>query len=217
MIRRWIIATFALIIPLVAGALAGCSRQAEQAADMHAMNTKGDMNMHAGESLHGNFAHKELIVLEKVPQVPPAFTSALDAMYGQYLEMAKAFASDDIQAANAAAEQMRRNVEGLDVAGLDAQAEEAWASHRTVMRTSLHQLTSAEDMEDKREHFSHISEAMYCALKSFGGINQPIYVAFCPTGVRGHGAYWLADNRDIRSPYMSAGMSPCGEIKETIE
>lgn len=217
----------ALAVLLVASALAGCGKHAEQAtkaedrisaggAGANDMKLNADMNMLAGEGLHANFAHKELVVLNHPSEVPAAFTNSLGAMYKQYVEMATALGSNDVKAADAAGKRMSMTVESLQPTGLDAEAKAAWASHREVMRTSLHQLTSARDIERKREHFSHLSEAMYCALKSFGGLGRPVYVVSCPMGFGGHGAYWLADEREISNPYRGSTMTQCGEIKETI-
>lgn len=196
------------------------AKGADQGAMAHDMKMEGDdkhdMDMQAGEDLHGNFAHKELVVLDDPVAVPAQFTTALGQMHQNYRAMAQAFVNDDARAADAAAQKMREQVESLDVEGLDAKAKDAWQGHRKVMRTSLHQLTSAEDIESKREHFSHISEAMYCALKSFGGIGDEVHVAFCPMAMGGHGAYWLADKPEIENPYMGQKMASCGEVKETI-
>jgi hypothetical protein len=106
------------------------------------------MNMQAGEDLHGNFAHKELVVLDDPVEVPAEFTTALGQMHQHYRDMAQAFVADDAEAADAAAQKMREQVENLSVDGLDTEAKDAWQSHRKVMRTRLHQLTSAEEIEN---------------------------------------------------------------------
>lgn len=242
MIRQPLVLVSTLTVMLVAGLLTGCDKKAEDAAPSsapsatsesaeapdnadkgamaHDMKMEGDgkhdMDMQAGEDLHGNFAHKELVVLDDPVEVPAQFTTALGEMHQHYRAMAQAFVDDDAKAADAAAQKMREQVESLDVDGLDAKAKDAWEGHRKVMRTSLHQLTSAEDIESKRAHFSHISEATYCALKSFGGIGDKVHVAYCPMAMDGDGAYWLADKPEIENPYMGQKMAACGEVKETI-
>jgi hypothetical protein len=246
MIRQSLVLASALTVIFVAGLLTGCEKQADESAaassttaaseadkaqdeaaegadesaKAHDMDMKGnnghDMDMQAGEDLHGNFAHKELVVLDDPVEVPAEFTGALGQMHQHYRDIAQAFVADDAEAADAAAQKMREQVEGLSADGLDAEAKDAWESHRKGLRTGLHQLTSAGDIEVKREHFSHISEAMYCALKSFGGIDQEVHVAFCPMAADGHGAYWLADKAEIENPYMGQKMAACGEVKEAI-
>jgi hypothetical protein len=246
MIRQSLMLVSALIVMLVAGLLAGCENQtedpapsspvtaaseageaqdeaaegADKSAKAHDMDMEGnnqqDMDMQAGEDLRGSFAHKELVVLDDPVEAPAEFTAALGQMHQHYRDMAQAFVADDAEAADAAAQKMREQVESVSVEGLNAEAKDAWDGHRKVMRTSLHQLTKAEDIEGKREHFSHISEAMYCALKSFGRIDQKVHVAFCPMAIDGNGAYWLADKAEIENPYMGQKMASCGEVKETI-
>ena len=247
MIRQSLMLVSALTVMFVAGLLPGCEKQTEKSAPSSAttaeseadkaqgktvegvdnstpsneMERTGDkqqeMDMQAGEGLHGNFAHKELVVLDDSAEVSAEFTEELGQMHQNYRAIAQAFVADDAEAADVPAQKMREQVESVSVEGLDVQAKDAWDGHRKVMRTSLNQLTKAEDIEGKREHFSHISEATYCALKSFGGIDQKVHVAFCPMAIDGQGAYWLADKAEIENPYMGQEMAACGEVKETIQ
>ena len=174
-----------------------------------------DMDMGSVEGLQANFAHKELAVLNEVA-VPPAFSEGLGAAYGRYLEAAAALVTADIPQLDEAATKMREVVDGLQAEQLDGAAREAWLGHQEVLRTGLHQLVTASDLATKREHFSHVSEAMYCALRSFGGIKQSVNVAYCPMAFDRKGAYWLSDERAIANPYLGPDMATCGELKETL-
>lgn len=244
MIRQSLVTLSALILMPVAGALIGCDKEPDAPADPAAttataepaatqpeadegramghdgMKMGGDdahgMDMQAGQDLQGDFAHKELVVLDEPVEVPQALTAALGQIHQHYRDMAQTLVADDAAAADAAAKKMREAVEGVSADGLDAEASDAWQSHRKVMRTSLHQMTEADGIAAKRQHFSHISEAMYCANKSFGGIDQPVHVAYCPMALDGKGAYWLADKAEIENPYMGQKMVGCGEVKETM-
>ncbi|MFU8802786.1 MAG: DUF3347 domain-containing protein [Bradymonadaceae bacterium] len=224
MIRQSLIIASALIAMLIAGVLTGCEKEGSESTPPSSasapsesdMQADQEMDMQAGENLHGNFVHKELVVLDDPVEVPTEFTTALGQMYQHYRQIARALVGDDSEAADEAAQRMREHVEDLVAEELDAEAEGAWQSHRTGLRTGLHQLTSAESIEDKRGHFSHVSEAMYCALKSFGGVDEEVFVAYCPMAAGGHGAYWLADQPTIENPYMGQEMVACGEVKETI-
>ena len=175
-----------------------------------------DMDMQAGAGLAGNFAHKELVVLPMPVAVPHAFSTALGTFESSYQRLAAAFQQDDEAGAVTAAKAARAALTAIDAAGLSATAAAAWASHRRALETSLHQLQSAADIAGKRAHFSHASEALYCALRSFGGAPEQVHVAFCPMAFDGKGAYWLTREKSIVNPYFGKEMSQCGEIKETL-
>ena len=175
-----------------------------------------DMDMSAGERQRPDFAHKGLVILDKVPEVPQAFTSALGVAVDDYYGIAQAFASDDSAAATSAAKAMLARVEAIDDAGLGTDAAAAWKSHREVLRASLHQLMEAEGIAGKRQHFSHASEAMYCAVRSFGGVSGAVEVAHCPMAFGDVGAYWLPRDKTIANPYLGKSMPTCGTIEETL-
>jgi len=209
---RTTLLTASLIVAL--GATLGLNQRASAApASGHDMDM--DMDMGSVDGLQTNFAHKDLVVLDKIA-VPAAFAEALGAAYQGYLEASDALVAADIARLDAAATKMREAIEGVQAEQLDGAASAAWTGHKEVLSTSLHQLTSASGVDAKREHFSHISEAMYCALRSFGGVEQTVNVDFCPMAFDGKGAFWLSDSAVIANPYLGPDMATCGELKETI-
>lgn len=173
-----------------------------------------DMDMRAGRNLRGDFAHEELVILTPPHSVPDSFRRKLAKVYDRYTELEDAFVAADSDRTNRAASSMRQAVEATAEGTLKPPARQAWAAHRQVLRTSLHQLTQQRSLESKRERFSHVSEALYCSLKSFGGIGRPVQVAYCATAHKGHGAYWLSNGREPENPY--GGKGSCREIRETI-
>ncbi|HEY1025575.1 MAG TPA: hypothetical protein VGE26_10450, partial [Sphingobacteriaceae bacterium] len=44
-----------------------------------------------------------------------------------------------------------------------------------------------------------------------------VYKQYCPMAYDGNGAYWLANESDIRNPYYGDEMLECGEVKEEIK
>lgn len=245
MIRQSLIAASALTVLLSAGTLIGCDKNPEQTSaesaatpsasasghehaggeaahgsdNKHGSDKKmKNMDMHAdgSDSVRANFTHKELVVLDDVTAVPDEFQTALGQMRAQYQKIAQAFVADDAKAADAAAQKLSEQVENLDSVALDAQSKSAWQGQRKLLLTSLAGLSDADGIQAKRAQFSGVSEAMYSALKSFGGPEQSLHVAFCPMAMNGEGAYWLADKREIENPYMGQKMARCGEVKETL-
>lgn len=133
----------------------------------------------------------------------------------EYRQMAAAFADRRIELVNTTARRVRVFVESLHARGLTEEAERAWAGHRAVLRTGLHQMEIADELDDKRVHFSHVSEAIYCAVKSFGGVGRSVFVSYSPRAFDDRGAYWLSDTDTPRNPYAPEQTS-CAEMRETI-
>lgn len=173
------------------------------------------MDMTAGENLSADFAHDGLVVLTPPEEVPHDFHEALGAIYSEYRSLADAFTNGQIEAIDRAARRMRVFVVSLHARGASQQAKRAWANHREVLRTALHQIETVGTLEQRRVHFSHVSEAMYCALKSFTRATKPIYVAYCPEALNANGAYWLSDSEATANPY-APGREACVELRETL-
>ncbi len=175
-----------------------------------------DMDMQVGADIQRNFAHQNLIILSP-PQTPtPEFRAMLDGLYQHYSDLHEALVDQDQGRIDKLAAIMRDFVEEKRPAGLNGQGPAAWAGHRQVLRSSLHQISEETTLGAKRIHFSHLGEAMYCALKSFGGIGRPLYVLHCPMAFGQRGAYWLSSTLEVRNPYLSESMLACGDLQETI-
>lgn len=173
--------------------------------------------MGAVDSVQGNFVHKELVVLSQRYDPPVVFDQGLQRLLDDYLDLSSALFDDDVEKLRDAAGGMRERVTSLELSSKVPAAEEAWAGHQLVLQTSLHAIALATTRAERTEHFSHISEAMYCALRSFDSVDETVFVAFCPMALNGHGAYWLAKSTVIANPYMGAEMASCGEIAETLD
>jgi Cu(I)/Ag(I) efflux system membrane fusion protein len=174
------------------------------------------MNMEAAEEFRPDFAHEELVILDEPVDVPAEFSNDLEGLLDQYLTLTAAFAADDVSQADAVAGQMRVSLSEVVGDALADEASAAWASHREGLETALHQLESADTIDVKRQHLSHISEALYCALASFGGVERSVYVSYCPMALDEAGAYWLASTPEIANPYFGESMLRCGEVRHEL-
>ncbi len=179
-------------------------------------NQSPAMEMEVAGSVFDDFAHQELIVLEEVYPTPPAFDSQLWKAISDYLQLKEAFISADLSKIENNMRQLRISIEGVDFSLLEGKAVEAWGSHRKVLLASLDQMEKVGNLEAKRLHFSHISEAVYCSARSFNPDGGRLFTAYCPMALNSRGAYWLSDSREIRNPYLGQEMQSCGEVREVI-
>ena len=49
------------------------------------------------------------------------------------------------------------------------------------------------------------------------GVNEKVYIEFCPMVDGNKGAYWLSLEKEIRNPYYGESMLKCGEVSGTLE
>jgi hypothetical protein len=73
------------------------------------------------------------------------------------------------------------------------------------------------DIEEKRSYFSHISEIVYCTVKSYAlKDDMELYATYCPMAFDGKGAYWISETKEIKNPYFGAKMVNCGSVEEEL-
>lgn len=91
-----------------------------------------------------------------------------------------------------------------------------WMTIETEIKSSATSIASSKNIKTQRNHFKHLSSHFINAIQLFG-INEKVYVEFCPMADNNKGAYWLSQEEKIRNPYFGDAMLKCGEVKQTIE
>lgn len=71
--------------------------------------------------------------------------------------------------------------------------------------------------DEKRIHFSAMSDALYALVKNAGLKNAGIYYDHCPMAFNEKGANWLSQTADIENPYLDKKMEDCGEITDSLK
>lgn len=166
-------------------------------------------------SIRDNFAHQDIIILDNPYQSSAKVSQDLKEVIVAYLAIKDAFAQDNAAEVDEAAARMSEKVAAVDGSSLKEEGKEAWEQHASLYTSKLAELRHVAGMEEKRSYFSHISEIVYCTVKSFGIRNETgLYVAFCPTAFDGKGAYWITESKEIRNPYFGDKMPTCGKIEE---
>ena len=84
------------------------------------------------------------------------------------------------------------------------------------LKESANAIANTSDIKKQREHFIHLSAHLINAIKTFG-IDQKVYLDFCPMANNNEGAYWLSKEKEIRNPYFGKKMLDCGSIADEIE
>lgn len=178
---------------------------------------EGKENSHGQhESIQDNFAHQDIIILDKPYQAGEAVNRELEEVVNAYLEMKNALVNDDAAGVDKAAAQMAENVEAVDGSLLQGEGASAWQQHASLYSNKLAKMQHVEDLEEKRSYFSHLSEIVYCTVKSFDLEEMELYATYCPMAFDEKGAYWISETKEISNPYFGSKMLKCGEVKEVL-
>ncbi|MFO8002374.1 MAG: DUF3347 domain-containing protein, partial [Marinilabilia sp.] len=176
------------------------------AADMHEQH----------RSLEENFKHTNAVLLDQVYQLDETTEQEMEHTIEAYLQIKEALAEEDLNAVNDAIALMDRKIQKIQLLRLKGEGLKAWKSHRELYLDKLEEMRHIEGLENKRSYFGHISEIVYCTIKSFGLQEGNLYAAYCPMAFNNQGAYWITDSKDINNPYMGPKVANCGEIREVL-
>ncbi len=224
---KTIIHFFQFAIISVLFVFSACSNSSKKkGADISALNTeqvqtsnqqKNGNNMHSKHnSLANNFAHSNIVLLKTKANIDETTTNKLEQVVGAYLQIKDALFAEDETTADKAIVLMEERVNAVSPNKLSGEGLSAWQNHKELYETKLKEMLHIKGLENKRSYFSHISEIMYCTVKSFGLQQGKLFAIYCPMAFDNKGAYWLSNNKEIQNPYMGKKMPACGEIKEEL-
>jgi flagellum-specific peptidoglycan hydrolase FlgJ len=184
--------------------------------DQPKMENEQDMHRQH-ESIRDNFAHRDIIILDDPYQAGAAANLQLKEVVNAYLEMKNALVKDNLSAADKAAAEMAGKVEAVDGRLLKGDGKKAWEQHASLYTSKLAEMQHVKDIEEKRSYFSHISEIVYCTVKSYAlKDDMELYATYCPMAFDGKGAYWISETKEIKNPYFGAKMVNCGSVEEEL-
>ncbi len=179
---------------------------------------KEEESMHAQhESIRDNFSHQGIIILDDTYQTGVAAKFQLKEVVSAYLEMKNALVNDNIAETDKAAVKMAQKAEAVDGSLFKEEGEGAWQQHALLYSDKLAEMRHVDGLDEKRSYFSHISEIMYCTVKSFDLAEDiELYATYCPMAFDEKGAYWIAETKEISNPYFGSKMLKCGKVKEVL-
>lgn len=178
---------------------------------------EGETGMHKEHNnLSDNFTHNDIVILQEVYRVNEQTEAELEEVIYAYLRLKDALVGDNIVAADNAIGLMLKKIKEVKPNQLDGEGLKAWEDHVNLYDDKLQEMQHVKGLEEKRSYFGHISEIMYCTIKSFGLKKGDLFAIYCPMAFDGKGAYWISETKEIQNPYMGDKMPTCGEIKEEL-
>lgn len=182
------------------------------------MNTQGGKTMtgHEGHSGMESPTNKETTTHNKRLEAPLKFQSQLKVIFEDYLTIENAMVKDNAESAKKGASELLNAIKNMDMKLLtDSSAHNHWMQLEKELIESAASISRTSDIKIQREHFVHLSAHLINAVKAFG-VNQKVYVDFCPMANNNVGAYWLSANKEILNPYFGQEMLDCGSVIEAI-
>lgn len=188
---------------------------------------KSMMNASGGKTMTGHEGHSGIEstttmgatnnkVESKRLEVPIKFQTQLNIVFDDYIHVENALVNDNPQSAKNAAEDLLKSIGKVDMKLLkDNTAHAHWMQLEKELKASATSIYQTNDIQKQRENFIHLSAHLINTLKTFG-INQKVYVDFCPMANNNVGAYWLSQEKEIRNPYFGKEMMDCGSIEAEI-
>lgn len=168
-----------------------------------------DNNASNKESDHTNM-NERLEVSEK-------FQQQLNSVYNAYINLKDALVKEDSISTSANATTLLNKLNKVDMKLLsDNKAHNHWMSLEGEIKSSATSISETSDIKSQRDHFKHLSSHLINAVQLFG-INEKVYVEFCPMADNNNGAYWLSKEEKVINPYFGEEMLTCGEVKQVIE
>jgi len=150
-----------------------------------------------------------------------AFNDSFNELLTAYFSVKDALVESDTVKANAAAAKLAKASEALktdeitgDSTGMIKATAKSFAG--TITGSALG-LKGEKNIENKRQEFEMISDALWSLTRTVKYEGQKVYYQICPMAFDNKGAYWLSKDANIRNPYFGDKMLTCGSTQDSLE
>lgn len=141
----------------------------------------------------------------------------LKPLFTAYFKLKDALVNDNLENAITASKEMGSVLSKVNMGVFTGEAHNVWMKHSSTLEKELRTANDTKEIGKMRTSFKNISDQMVMLVKTFGAIDQPVFVDYCPMADSEKGAEWLSTEKEIKNPYFGASMLTCGEIKQTIK
>ena len=149
-------------------------------------------------------------------EVPKSFQKQLNSVYDGYINLKNALVEDNTNKVSQDANTLLDNLSQVDMKLVKDKTHNHWMSLAKEIKYSATSISKTTDLKQQRSHFKHLSSHLINAVQLFG-VNEKVYVEFCPMADNNNGAYWLSKEEKVINPYFGEAMLTCGEVKQVIE
>ncbi|TVZ59931.1 Cu(I)/Ag(I) efflux system membrane fusion protein [Flavobacteriaceae bacterium MAR_2010_105] len=189
---------------------------------------KSMMNKDGGKVMTGHEGHlgmdnksskeeSEHTTMNERLKVSAQFQEQLKVVVNDYINLKNALVKEDSKTSSQSASSLLNNLSKVNMKLLsDNNAHSSWMSLEGDIKSSTTSISKSSSIVSQRDHFKHLSSHLIHAVQLFG-VNEKVYVEFCPMADNNKGAYWLSKENKVINPYFGDAMLTCGEVKQVIE
>jgi Cu(I)/Ag(I) efflux system membrane fusion protein len=186
---------------------------------------KSMMNKKGGDAMTGHEGHEAMNgSVNKVAKnnsvrldVSKEFQQQLNEVFNEYIALKDAFVKEESSNIISQSEKIGRLVSKVDMKLLEnKEAQTFWMSLEKQLRVAVSSILKTTAIKEQRNHFKQASASLIEALQVFG-VNEKVFITFCPMADSDKGAYWLSKDEKVINPYFGNAMLTCGEVKQVIE
>ena len=183
------------------------------------MNKEGAAVMTGHETHFGNntSGHKVTDNKGERLEVSKEFQNQLKDVFSAYIILKDAFVKEESKNIISQSKKIAALLAKLDVKLLkNKEAHTSWVSLEKQLTISINLILKTTIITAQRSYFKQLSFSLIAAVQIFG-VDEKVFVAFCPMADGNKGAYWLSKEEKVINPYFGNAMLTCGEIKQVIE
>lgn len=183
------------------------------------MNKKGGIAItgHEGHEAMNGSVNKDTKNNSVRLEVSKEFQKQLNEVFIKYIALKDAFVKEESNNIISQSEKIGAILSKVDIKLLEnKEAQTFWMSLEKQLRVAVSSILKTTAIKEQRNHFKQVSASLIEALQVFG-VNEKVFVAFCPMADSNKGAYWLSIEKKVINPYFGNKMLTCGEVKQVIE
>jgi len=185
------------------------------------MNKDGGKTMtghegHLGMDNNSDKTNTDHSEMNKRLEVPKTFQQQLYNVFESYINLKDALVNDDVNKVSKNSNNLLNELSQVNMKLVKDEAHNHWMSLEKEIKSSAKSIANTSDIKEHRNHFKHLSSHLIKAVQMFG-VNEKVYVEFCPMADNNNGAYWLSKEEKVINPYFGEAMLTCGEVKQVIE
>ena len=183
------------------------------------MNKKGGIAItgHEGHVAMNGSVNKDTENNSVRLEVSKEFQKQLNEVFIKYIALKDAFVKEESNNIISQSEKIGAILSKVDIKLLEnKEVQTFWMSLEKQLRVAVSSILKTTAIKEQRNHFKQVSASLIEALQVFG-VNEKVFVAFCPMADSNKGAYWLSIEKKVINPYFGNKMLTCGEVKQVIE
>lgn len=137
----------------------------------------------------------------------------LNEVLNSYFDLKNALVESDFKKSKEKVSILKEKIQKIEVNTFSKQQKDFFNTIQMPLKESFETFSQETDIKKQRVIFEKISENIYRLISTFKANSQPTYRQYCPMALKGKGAYWLSEKKEIRNPYFGDEMLKCGSVE----